>query len=141
MRLGRGFTVEELKAVDLTVNYARTIGISVDPRRVNKSEEGMQVNVDRLKEYLSKLKVFSKSGKPAKGLTPKSEIKNCTPTTCKTVLPLPKKPSPVVGTVKITDDMKKFEAFNTLHEARMFQRGIGERMKAAKEAEKQKSSE
>ena len=60
VRLGRGFSLGELKAAGLTAAYARTIGIAVDSRRQNKSEEAKQVNVDRLKAYLSSLVVFDK---------------------------------------------------------------------------------
>ncbi|RKP32174.1 60S ribosomal protein L13 [Metschnikowia bicuspidata] len=61
VRAGRGFTVPELKAAGLSAKYARTIGIAVDLRRQNNSEEGFDANVIRLKEYLSKLIVFSKN--------------------------------------------------------------------------------
>lgn len=48
--------------------YARTIGISVDPRRRNKSTEALQANVQRLKEYRSKLILFPrKPSAPKKG--------------------------------------------------------------------------
>lgn len=47
---------------------ARTIGISVDPRRRNKSTESLQANVQRLKEYRSKLILFPrKPSAPRKG--------------------------------------------------------------------------
>ena len=47
---------------------AQTIGIAVDYRRRNKSVEGLQQNVQRLKEYRSKLIIFpKKAGKPKKG--------------------------------------------------------------------------
>lgn len=51
-------------------HYARTIGIAVDPRRRNKSVESLQVNIERLKEYRSKLILFplkSKTNKIKKG--------------------------------------------------------------------------
>ena len=57
-RLGRGFTIEELKGADLNPQYAATIGIRVDKRRKNLSEEGLQANVQRLKTYASKLVLF-----------------------------------------------------------------------------------
>lgn len=48
--------------------FARTIGIAVDPRRRNKSTEALQANVQRLKEYRSKLILFPrKSSAPKKG--------------------------------------------------------------------------
>ncbi|XP_061526657.1 copine-7 isoform X3 [Phyllopteryx taeniolatus] len=50
VRAGRGFTLEELKAAGIHKKTARTIGISVDPRRRNRSTESLQANVQRLKE-------------------------------------------------------------------------------------------
>ena len=38
LKLGRGFTLEELKAAELNPRYAQTIGISVDYRRCNHSQ-------------------------------------------------------------------------------------------------------
>ncbi|CAM9561729.1 unnamed protein product [Ascophyllum nodosum] len=66
VRLGRGFTIEELKAAGVAKKMARTIGISVDHRRSNKSDESFETNVARLKEYRSKLIIFPRKGK--KGL-------------------------------------------------------------------------
>ncbi|CAD1809911.1 60S ribosomal protein L13 [Candida parapsilosis] len=63
VRAGRGFTLAEIKAVGLTPKYARTIGISVDHRRQNKSQETFETNVQRLKEYKSKLVIFDKKTK------------------------------------------------------------------------------
>lgn len=68
VRAGRGFTLEELKAAGISPKYAQTIGIAVDHRRRNKSTESLQANVQRLKEYRSKLIVFPrKLSKPKKG--------------------------------------------------------------------------
>eukprot|EP01062_Namystynia_karyoxenos_P025655 TRINITY_DN2012_c0_g2_i10.p2 TRINITY_DN2012_c0_g2~~TRINITY_DN2012_c0_g2_i10.p2 ORF type:complete len:259 (+),score=120.44 TRINITY_DN2012_c0_g2_i10:86-778(+) len=61
-RKGKGFTLAELKAAGLCAPYARTIGISVDHRRKNKSEESLQRNTQRLKEYVSKLILFPLRG-------------------------------------------------------------------------------
>jgi len=60
VRLGKGFTLEELKGAGLTARYARTVGIAVDHRRTNKSSESLTLNVARLKVYKSKLIVFPK---------------------------------------------------------------------------------
>uniref|UniRef100_A0A804UHV6 60S ribosomal protein L13 n=1 Tax=Zea mays TaxID=4577 RepID=A0A804UHV6_MAIZE len=57
-RAGRGFTLEELKAAGIPKKLAPTIGISVDHRRKNKSLEGLQANVQRLKTYKAKLVIF-----------------------------------------------------------------------------------
>lgn len=43
LRLGRGFSLEELKAAGIPAKFAATIGIAVDPRRVNKSAESLEV--------------------------------------------------------------------------------------------------
>ncbi|EPY36189.1 large subunit ribosomal protein L13e [Angomonas deanei] len=78
-RLGRGFTPIELKAAGLNPHYARTIGIRVDSRRQNKSEEGLNVNVDRLKTYLGKLVLFPINHKKArKGEASEEEVKAAT---------------------------------------------------------------
>lgn len=63
IRAGRGFTLAELKAVGLTAKYARTIGISVDHRRQNKSTETFDLNVKRLQDYKSNLIIFDKNTK------------------------------------------------------------------------------
>lgn len=53
----------EVKAAGLTAAYARTIGIAVDHRRQNRSTEIFELNVQRLKEYQSKIIVFPRNGK------------------------------------------------------------------------------
>lgn len=58
MKLGRGFTLEEIKAAGLNKGLARSIGISVDHRRVDVSKEKLEMNINRLKNYLSKLILF-----------------------------------------------------------------------------------
>ena len=44
LRLGRGFTLDELKMAKISKKLAPTIGISVDHRRKNRSLEGLQRN-------------------------------------------------------------------------------------------------
>merc|ERR1712007_424079 len=64
LRLGRGFTLAELREAKIAPKLARTIGISVDHRRRNRCTESLQENVTRLKTYKSKLLVFPrKAGK------------------------------------------------------------------------------
>lgn len=43
VRLGRGFSVDELKEAGIPLKFARSIGIAVDKRRTNKSNESLQV--------------------------------------------------------------------------------------------------
>eukprot|EP00756_Hemistasia_phaeocysticola_P026321 Hpha_TRINITY_DN16054_c0_g2::TRINITY_DN16054_c0_g2_i1::g.122268::m.122268/K02873/RP-L13e, RPL13; large subunit ribosomal protein L13e len=57
-RSGRGFTLAEVKAAGLNPKYARTIGVAVDHRRQNHSEESLARNTERLKAYLEKLVLF-----------------------------------------------------------------------------------
>ena len=64
-RLGRGFTAEELHAAGVRVAVANNIGIRVDRRRKNISEEGLSANVQRLKQYMSKLVLFPLNTKKA----------------------------------------------------------------------------
>ncbi len=63
VRAGRGFTIEELKAVKLSKARAQRIGIAVDHRRRNKSAAGLVANVERLKGYLTKVVVPKKGEK------------------------------------------------------------------------------
>jgi len=58
IRGGRGFSLDELEAAKIPRKFASTIGISVDHRRKNRSEEAFQTNVARLKQYRSKLVIF-----------------------------------------------------------------------------------
>ena len=44
LRYGRGFTLQELAKAKLTRRFARTIGIAVDHRRQDTSEETLQLN-------------------------------------------------------------------------------------------------
>lgn len=56
------------QAASISRKMAPKIGISVDHRRRNKSLESFQANVQRLKEYRSKLILFPrKASKPKKG--------------------------------------------------------------------------
>eukprot|EP00484_Ammonia_sp_Unknown_P025239 CAMPEP_0197046402 /NCGR_PEP_ID=MMETSP1384-20130603/22119_1 /TAXON_ID=29189 /ORGANISM="Ammonia sp." /LENGTH=230 /DNA_ID=CAMNT_0042478181 /DNA_START=26 /DNA_END=718 /DNA_ORIENTATION=+ len=57
-RAGRGFSLLELQSAGLKPQYARTIGIRVDPRRRNRSQEGLSRNVRRLKKYTSSLVLY-----------------------------------------------------------------------------------
>merc|ERR1739841_439608 len=133
-RIGRGFTLEELKGAGLTKNMAKTTGISVDHRRKNKSLESLQRNVQRLKEYQSKLILFPvNSKKPRKGEATEEDIKKASQL-AGNVIPI----KPVVKrqrAMELTDDLKNFKAFNCVRQARAVARLWGIRAKKAKEAE------
>ena len=49
------------KNAGVNKRFARTVGIAVDYRRRNKSTESLQINSQRLKEYMAKLIVFPKN--------------------------------------------------------------------------------
>merc|ERR1711934_1035204 len=66
VRIGRGFSLAEIKAVGLGKREAQSLGIAVDHRRRNKSVEGQEANAQRLREYRAKLVVFPKHAKHAK---------------------------------------------------------------------------
>ena len=68
IREGRGFTLAELKEAGIGRKEARGVGIVVDHRRRNLSEEGKALNIERLKAYKARLIVFPRnSKKPKKG--------------------------------------------------------------------------
>jgi len=76
VRAGRGFTLLELKEAKIPRKLAPTIGIPVDPRRTNISEESLAMNVARLKAYKDRLILFPrKSGQHKKLDSSKEELK------------------------------------------------------------------
>merc|ERR1711970_1611064 len=66
VRIGRGFSLAEIKDAGLGKLEAQSLGISVDARRRNRSVNGKQANVQRLKEYRANLVVFPRNGKKLK---------------------------------------------------------------------------
>mmetsp|Transcript_16863 Transcript_16863/g.30584 ORF Transcript_16863/g.30584 Transcript_16863/m.30584 type:complete len:208 (+) Transcript_16863:77-700(+) len=134
VRLGKGFTLEELKGAGLTARYASTVGIAVDHRRTNKSAESLTLNVARLMEYKGKLIVF-----PKKRL---SKVKNgdSTAAECKaatqfdgTILPLAG-PS---GEIVMADIPKQeMSAYTTMRVAKKETTVTGYRFSVANRVEK-----
>jgi ribosomal protein L13E len=57
-RAGKGFTLQELKEAKINRREALGIGISVDYRRKNRSEQSLRENVARLQQYKANLIVF-----------------------------------------------------------------------------------
>jgi len=133
VRLGRGFTLEELKGAGVPAKMAKTIGIAVDNRRVNKSVESLTRNIARLKEYQAKLVLFPKKklAAPGKGEASVAEQKAATQFVG-TVLALTK-PAPTFETMKLTDELKKGMQYSTLRGARTDARLVGVREKQKKE--------
>jgi len=106
VRLGRGFTLEELKAVKLHPSYAQTVGIAVDWRRKNKSEETMSANIKRLEEYKANLVILKKGD-----ATPEGTIAGGP------VMPI-SKPAAEIEMMAVTDELKANKAYTTMRVAR-----------------------
>lgn len=101
-RLGRGFSMAELEAAGLHPRYALSVGIAIDRRRTNKSEESLQANVARLEQYKKNL-ILNPTDAPAQ--------------LAGTIQPIVKE-VPKLVLEKITPEMKEFSAFTTLRVAR-----------------------
>jgi len=116
IRYGRGFTLLELKRAGLSAKFARTVGIAVDPRRTNSNEETLQQNVQRLENYKSKLILFPRKKTPKKGEINDSsadKLKSAEAEKQVRAKHILEKPAPKLREkfVKITDDMKKVQAY------------------------------
>lgn len=107
-RLGRGFTLEELKAVKLHPSYAQTVGIAIDWRRRNKSEQVMAENIKRLEEYKESLVILKKKGDAAP-----ADLKIRGP-----IQPLVSAVTTEIAMTAVTDEMKKHDAYTTMRVAR-----------------------
>eukprot|EP00898_Chlorokybus_atmophyticus_P004053 jgi/Chlat1/4649/Chrsp3S05602 len=132
VRAGRGFTLEELKEAGIPRKLAPTIGIAVDHRRKNRSLEGLQENVQRLKAYRSKLIVFPRrTNKPKAGDSAPEELATASQLTGP--LMAVKTAAAKVELVTITDAMKEASAYGKMRLERMNVRRAGQRAKKAKE--------
>ncbi|ODQ64596.1 ribosomal protein L13e [Nadsonia fulvescens var. elongata DSM 6958] len=125
VRAGRGFSIEEVKAAGITAKYARTIGVAVDHRRQNRSVEAFETNVNRLKEYLAKLIVFTKKNK--------KDVASAEQTlSAAAAFPIAQA-STAVQTRAISEEEKNVSAYRTLRDARSDARYVGVREKRARE--------
>ena len=134
VRAGRGFSLEELRVASIHKKVAQTIGISVDPRWRSKCTESLQANVQRFKEYRSKLILFPrKTLAPKKGDSAAEELKLATQLTGP-IMPIRnvyKKEK-----ARVTKE-ENFKAFASLHMAHANARLFGIWAKRAKEAAEQ----
>lgn len=114
-RLGRGFSLAEVKAAGLTPSFARSVGIAVDHRRHNKAAEMQAGNVARLEAYKSKLILFPrKDGKAKKGLindSPADALKKAVQVRDATVLRLPAKEAQKAVYEPLTKAVKEHGAY------------------------------
>jgi len=130
VRLGRGFTLDELKEAGVNRYEALSIGIAVDHRRRNKSDKSLKVNVQRLKEYKSKLILFPRRGKKAKG----AEVARDTKVEQQMDIVLPIKPRASKLQVIPVEQLDQTQSVYTqLRKARTDARLVGVRAKRVKE--------
>jgi len=137
VREGRGFSLAELKEAGISRKVARSVGIAVDHRRRNLSEEGKKLNVERLAAYKARLIVFPKrASKPKKGDAQGDDL---TAPTHRGALPLP--PAFVHEEPReITEEEREFEAFRTLRKVRSDKRNEGKRKVRAQKKEEEEAA-
>ena len=136
-RSGRGFSLAELKEAGVPAKLAPTIGIAVDHRRRNRSQEGLQANVARIKAYKAALVVFPRSaGKPKAGDADAAALATATQATG--ALFATPKAAPKAERVKLTDELKTgTRAYYTLRLERTNAKLQGMRKKRAEDEEKE----
>ena len=124
------------QAAGIPRKFARTIGISVDPRRQNFSEESLKANVERLQDYRKRLILFPrKAGKAKKGDSSMEDIKSVRSkegiiTSASAAMPITNVVKVVEG--KMSDYPGEENAFRKLRTARSDARLVGSREKRAK---------
>ena len=141
-RLGRGFSLEELNGAGLRPEYAATVGIRVDRRRKNLSEEGLALNTQRLKTYMSKLVLFPiNHNKLQKGEADEAAQKAAVQDRSrfgKTVAAPSSIRAAVEAPRKLTADEKKRKAYRFLKQNISAVRFMGARIKRALKKEEAK---
>jgi large subunit ribosomal protein L13e len=133
VREGRGFTLDELKAAGIAAKVAPTIGIAVDHRRKNRSEEGFRANVARLAEYKSRLVVLPRRpSKPKAGDAPAADVAAAKQLTGE-IIPIVQV-TPKVTYTTITDAMRNTEVVPRLRAEHKRAKTWGMELKKAKQA-------
>ena len=135
IKLGRGFSLEELKTAGINRKLALTIGISVDHRRTNKSAESKELNVKRLQDYKSKLVVFPRKSGKKHIKNGDTDQKKQDVAFVKDINAVPAV-APAVTKTAITAEMTSFKAHAALRNARNDARMVGIRLKKSKEEKK-----
>mmetsp|Transcript_23184 Transcript_23184/g.35569 ORF Transcript_23184/g.35569 Transcript_23184/m.35569 type:complete len:211 (+) Transcript_23184:95-727(+) len=135
-RLGRGFTLEELQAVGLTAAYARTVGIAVDTRRINRSQESLDLNAARLQQYLDRLIVFPKTKAEHEAANKEDlEAVEGAPAFKGVVMPIVKEKAEI-EMMDVTDELKNFKAYHTMRVVRQETKIEGHQISAASKKKK-----
>jgi large subunit ribosomal protein L13e len=160
-RRGKGFTIMELKNAGIKdPKFARTIGIAVDKRRRNHSEESLALNTERLKEYMGKMVLFPLKPKKVKKGKVRGVVSECDAAKMKELsnrgvyldkrgrayMPKPKQVGKDLLKAeeprKLTDVEKKRAVVNFLRKVTRDKKSIGKRLKrqAKKEAKANKEA-
>jgi large subunit ribosomal protein L13e len=132
--------LQELAKAKISPRFAQTVGISVDHRRQNTSEEALQLNAQRLESYKSKLILFPRrADKPKKGDihdATADKLKSAESTKQNVTKHVLDKPARKVREApqKITKDQKDLRVFRKLRQLQVNQKYKGKREKRAKEA-------
>lgn len=121
---------------------APTIGIAVDPRRQNLSEESLKANVERLKAYKARLVLFPRKTKaPKAGDASAEDAKAAKEGGVKhsnKAFPISNKVEVQEG--KVADFKSEEAAFRKLRIARSDARLVGKREKRAKAKEEESAA-
>lgn len=148
MEEGRCLT-ETLQEAGIPRKLAPTVGIAVDPRRQNLSEESLKANVQRLKQYKERLVLFPRKVKsPKQGDAPKDEVdaaKQIGDELYDGKVKLSNKAFPISNKVviqdgKVSDYPSTENAYRTLRVARSDARLVGKREKRAKAKEDEEAA-
>ena len=136
--------MQELKQAKISPRFAQTVGIIVDHRRQNTSEEALQLNAQRLESYKSKLILFPRrADKPKKGDindATADKLKSAETTKQNTHKHVLEKPARKLreASQKITKEQKDLRVFRKLRQLQVNQKYKGKREKRAREqAEKE----
>jgi large subunit ribosomal protein L13e len=141
VRAGRGFTLDELKAAKISKKAAQSIGIVVDHRRKNRSEDSLALNVNRLKAYKAKLVIFPRkpsSQRVKKGDSTKEELKTARQDISSHVLPI-LDPNQRVKSRQIQKAEKTTSVTKTLRKALTDSKRWGARIKRREEKDAEKA--
>jgi large subunit ribosomal protein L13e len=140
IRLGRGFTLRELRDAGVRgVEYARSIGLSVDLRRKDTSNETLKTNVSRIRDYLNRIVLYPRhtgvyEKKPQVAEAKEDVLRGADANFQNThphVLTLPQ-PEAGYSWTNVTKDMQSANVFKTLRTELKTSKGFYVRLENAK---------
>ena len=136
-----------LQEAGIPRKLAPTIGIAIDPRRQNLSEESLAANVERLKAYKARLVLFPRKAKgPKEGEASVDEMKSHRESghddkvkRMEDAFPISNKA--VIKEGKVADFESEENAYKKLRTARSDARLVGKREKRAKAKEEEAAAQ